>query len=729
MKIIKIITGLVLAFSLISTTFVAADSTIVFSGDDDITAEASSAEGAEIDFSVTATDEVEDLAATCDPASGSMFELGTTSVLCEASNATSTATTTFQVSVVDTAPPTITAPASQTFATTSFPATPTLALATAADSVDPSPTVSVSVTSFEAGTTTVTWTATDASGNTATTSSDVGVFLNIETTVDVPAACDVTDTDGAIHTYEAASSTSYLAICAVQAAFENGSISVVGLSNEFPSFGLFVTSFNGVTADPGSQYWALYLNDDFASFGLTSLPIAAGDSLKLELHDFSDTYQGSRVVLSINSLISTSSATTSDPAPSPSPSSGGGGGDPVTPMFSVSNALAFLAAAQNTDGSFSNELVTDWAALAFAAQDPLAGQAGPAKIKLREYFLSSQPSLSSVTDYERHAMALLALGINPYDATTIDYIKPIVDAFDGTQIGASFPHDDIFALFPLLHAGYSTSDTIIQKATAYIVSKQSSNGSWGDPDSTAAAVQALSLTSSLPGVVDALARAKAYLHSQNGTGGLNNSYSLSWALQAISAFGESPSAWGVDGKTPLESLAALQQADGGVDLASSGVENRVWATAYAVPGALGKTWNSLLSSFPKPAGEPQGQVAGAATTTLLVATSTAHVATSTTSLATSTPEIKSSTSTPETATTTLSLAQEEPQTPEPRLVQNRAATVTTKTSLDAVQENIATPPTERTSTQLAAAASAGDGVLSRIGTFFKRIFGFFGRFF
>ena len=36
---------------------------------------------------------------------------------------------------------------------------------------------------------------------------------------------------------------------------------------------------------------------------------------------------------------------------------------------------------------------------------------------------------STVTDNERHAMALMSLGINPYSGTSVNYIKKIVDSF------------------------------------------------------------------------------------------------------------------------------------------------------------------------------------------------------------------------------------------------------------------------------------------------------------
>src|SRR3989344_5347325 len=317
-------------------------------------------------------------------------------------------------------------------------------------------------------------------------------------------------------------------------------------------------------------------------------------------------------------------------------SSGGGGGttNTTTPQFSVPRALAYLSALQATDGSIANPLVSDWAALAFAASDP-----GIAKSKLRNYLLASSATPSSVTDYERRAMALMALGINPYNGTSRDYITPIVNAFDGTQIGsASLVNDDVFAIFPLLRAGYSTSDTIIQKTAAFIVSKQLSNGSWENSvDFTAATVQALAELTSQPGVSDALTNAKSYLHTQQQTnGGFGNNFSTSWTLQAIAGFGESDSSWTVNGKTGLDLLATLQQADGGVDLTSVSAENRMWATTYAIPAALGKTWISLLSDFSKPTA-PSVIPEVVATTTPAVATTTLAIASSTPPIATSTP--------------------------------------------------------------------------------------------
>lgn len=323
------------------------------------------------------------------------------------------------------------------------------------------------------------------------------------------------------------------------------------------------------------------------------------------------------------------------------PPTGGGSGNPPAKTFNVPAALAFLALNQGSDGSISNPLFSDWIALAFAAQDP-----GDAKTKLRNYLLSNPSAGTAAEDYERRAMALMALGINPYSGTATDYIAPIVALFDGTQIGQSYVQDDIFAVFPLLKAGYSTGDNIIQKIVAYIVASQSASGAWSDPDTTSAAVQALSLAQSEPGVANALTKAKNYLHSQQQpNGGFSNVSSTGWVMQAIAAFSEPLTNWTVGSKTPLDHLALSQQTDGGVtDVSTPTNDLRIWATAYAIPGALNKTWDSLLSSFAKPTsgGNPtQTSATTTATTTVTVnpvATSTPPTATSTPPLTIDVPE-------------------------------------------------------------------------------------------
>lgn len=458
--------------------------------------------------------------------------------------------------------------------------------------------------------------------------------LNIEGHVDVPATCDIVDTDGITHHFpEDSSPSDYLGICAIHAALESGLIAHAQFSNQFPSIGLFITTINDVEADASSQYWALYHNGGFADCGLGCLPVAAGDTIKLQLEDFSGNNLGDSLTLHIDSLIATSTATSTPPVVEENSSSGRGGSS-SNDEVDIDDAIWYLISQQLSDGSLSSSLLTDWAAIAFAS-----APSSSAKSKLRDYLRTASPALSNVTDYERHAMALQALNINPYTSSSRDYIAPITNAFDGTQIGDStLDNDDIFAIFPLLHADYTTSDEIIKKVVAFIVARQKTDGSWdGSVDVTAAAIQALDMVSSLPGTSDAIAKGEYYLRGkQQQNGGWENSFSTSWALQAIAALGQSASNWTPGSDTPEEYLAQLQQSDGGIDSPNTSNSMRIWATSYAIPAAQNKTWDSLLSSFSKPTAAVN-PVLGTTTTQTATTTIPLAVASTTSTIATSTP--------------------------------------------------------------------------------------------
>ncbi|VVB75331.1 HYR domain protein [uncultured archaeon] len=147
----------------------------VLSVPSDMLEEATSAAGAAVSYVATATDAIEGaVAIDCSPASGSTFALGTITVTCGASDSLgNTASTSFDVTVEDTTPPTIdsmsdiidveaTSPAGAEVSYTS-PAT--------TDLVDGSGTATclpASGSTFVLGDTTVTCNATDAAGNGAT---------------------------------------------------------------------------------------------------------------------------------------------------------------------------------------------------------------------------------------------------------------------------------------------------------------------------------------------------------------------------------------------------------------------------------------------------------------------------------------------------------------------------------------------------------------------------------
>jgi uncharacterized delta-60 repeat protein len=134
-----------------------------------IVAEATSAAGAAVTYSVSATDNMDptpDVA--CTPASGSTFRLGFSAVTCRATDdAGNSVDETFFIRVVDTTAPTITAGPIRVNADSAVGAVVNY-LVGVQDAVDPSPSLNCQPPSgslFPVGTTTVTCAATDATGN------------------------------------------------------------------------------------------------------------------------------------------------------------------------------------------------------------------------------------------------------------------------------------------------------------------------------------------------------------------------------------------------------------------------------------------------------------------------------------------------------------------------------------------------------------------------------------
>ena len=275
--------------------------------------------------------------------------------------------------------------------------------------------------------------------------------------------------------------------------------------------------------------------------------------------------------------------------PAPVQGGGGGGGIILAPTFSIERALSYLYSIQNGDGSFGNDLYADWAAIAYAA----SGASESAKNTLLGYLSSHAQPSTLLTDNERRAMAILSLGGNPYSFGGTNYISQIISSFDGTQFGdASLVNDDIFALLPLSASGYSAGEDMIAKDIQFLVSKQRTDGSWeGSVDLTAAAIQALRAYNVVP---EAVVKATAYLqNNQQADGGFGSVYSTSWAMQAGAT-------WTKNGKTPTDYLTAMQASDGAAIAGSESVSNRVWATSYAIPAALGKSWSAIMHSVSKP---------------------------------------------------------------------------------------------------------------------------------
>lgn len=133
----------------------------------DITAEATSAAGAAVSFTVTATDNA---SIVCTPASGSVFALGTTAVNCTATATTGTTSGSFNVTVRDTTPPALSLPGNITAEATGPGGAAVTFTVSATDLVDGSRPVTCDHSSgatYPLGTTTVQCTSTDTHNNTA----------------------------------------------------------------------------------------------------------------------------------------------------------------------------------------------------------------------------------------------------------------------------------------------------------------------------------------------------------------------------------------------------------------------------------------------------------------------------------------------------------------------------------------------------------------------------------
>jgi hypothetical protein len=138
----------------------------------DFSVEATSSAGATVTFEATAVDLVSgSVPVTCNPASASVFAIGSTTVTCSASDAAgNTATGGFSVSVVDTTPPVLFLPADLTAINPGPPGVNVSYTVTATDKVDGTVPVTCSASSgtlFPVGTTVVNCSAGDTAGNTA----------------------------------------------------------------------------------------------------------------------------------------------------------------------------------------------------------------------------------------------------------------------------------------------------------------------------------------------------------------------------------------------------------------------------------------------------------------------------------------------------------------------------------------------------------------------------------
>ncbi len=274
----------------------------------------------------------------------------------------------------------------------------------------------------------------------------------------------------------------------------------------------------------------------------------------------------------------------------------------------IADALYYLrlTQAQQSNGSIGGFSVAGWVVMAIAAagQDPDSWTTGGNSIVdyLRDN-AGSNLDANKATDWERSILAIVAAGKNPRSFGGINYVDTLLAFYDGSQIGDdTLLNDDFWGILAL--AAIGEGQTIIQASKDFIISNQNGNGGWGlavgsssDADNTAAAVSALIAAGVSPDsqtIVDALSYLKSQQQSNGGfvSEGATNSAVDAWVISAIVDAGQSPvgDEWRRSGKTPIEHLLSLQDADGFFNY-TAGVESQpVWMTAYAILALMGKSW-------------------------------------------------------------------------------------------------------------------------------------------
>lgn len=300
-------------------------------------------------------------------------------------------------------------------------------------------------------------------------------------------------------------------------------------------------------------------------------------------------------------------------------------------VFDLEKAGQFIEKYQQEDGSFASPLITDWSAMALST----FSVSRPSVVAIREFLENDQTIPSSLTDYERRAMALMSLGIDPFK-THINYIDKILEFYKDGQFGdKTLFNDDVFAILVLRKAGISNLDERIRNSAQFVRRFQNEMGAWNGVDMTASTIQALLL---VPGGENerAVKKGLEYLRSvQFDDGGYSDVFSTSWVAQAVLAPGGELKDWVKNKLNPLDFLTSHQKKDGGVDTVTNDRDSRVWGTSYSILAVSKKPFVVLLKDFKNPSLAvattssviKSGEVKTSSQASLSIATTSIHEAT------------------------------------------------------------------------------------------------------
>lgn len=205
----------------------------VISAPADIVAEATSAAGASVSYSASASDLVDgSVPVSGSPASGSVFPLGSNTVALSASDSRgNNASASFSVTVVDTTAPALTVPASQTLEATGADGAAATFAASATDAVGVTSltTSAASGSTFPLGSTEVSVAASDAAGNISSGSFSITVVDTTAPVLTLPAdqVLEATGAGGAVASFTA-SATDIVGVTSLTTSAPSGSMFPLG---------------------------------------------------------------------------------------------------------------------------------------------------------------------------------------------------------------------------------------------------------------------------------------------------------------------------------------------------------------------------------------------------------------------------------------------------------------------------------------------------------------------
>jgi hypothetical protein len=271
-----------------------------------------------------------------------------------------------------------------------------------------------------------------------------------------------------------------------------------------------------------------------------------------------------------------------------------------------SRAAAWLVTAQNADGgwgtsadSYSSTSTTAWVMLGLEAtgRNPLdVSRGGHTPV---DFLRARVNELGSPGDFARTILALEGAGVDPRDFGGHDLVEALLKRRRDNGSYEGWPGSTSFATIALRSAGATGG---LDQTTSWLAKAQNGDGGWGDlpkppstADGTGAVMQAIPAT-------EAARHGMGFLRNAQrpnggfplGGNGSVNSQSTAWAVQGMLAVGTDPASVTEGGKSPLDYLAARQEADGHYRYSDSSDQTPVWVTGQVLTAVAGE-------SFPVPA--------------------------------------------------------------------------------------------------------------------------------